>query len=64
MKNDRTPGFQNRKIGTGQESKMAAVNKKSKHNKIKFSPEPLGIIGYKFAWNISVTFVFKVIKIK
>ena len=28
------------------------------------SPEPLGIIGYKFVWYISGTLVFKIIKIK
>ena len=36
MKHDQTPGFQNYKIGSGQESKMAAVTKNSKNNKINF----------------------------
>ena len=43
-----TPGFQNYKLGLGQESKMAAVTKNSKTIKSTFSPEPLDIIGYKF----------------
>ena len=43
---------------------MAAVTKNSKNIKINFSPEPLDIIGYKLAWNISGMLVFKIIKIK
>ena len=65
MKHDQTAGFQNFENGSGQESKMVAVTKNSKNNKTNFfSSEPLGIIGYKFAWNISRTLVFKVVKIK
>ena len=37
MKHDQTPGFQNYKIGSRQESKMAAVIKNSKNKKINFS---------------------------
>ena len=29
-----------------------------------FSPKPLGIIGYEFAWSISGTLVFKIVKMK
>ena len=34
---NQTPGFQNYKFGLGQESKMAAVTKNSKHIKINFT---------------------------
>ena len=34
------------------------------NNKYTSSPEPLGIIGYEFAWNIIGTLVFKIVKIK
>ena len=64
MEHGLTPGFQNFKIGPGQESKMAAMTKNSKNNKIHSSPEQLGKIGYKFAWNISGTLVFKIINVK
>ena len=38
MKHNQTPGFQNYKIGSGQESKMVAITKKnSKNNKINFN---------------------------
>ena len=33
MKHDQTPGFQNYKIGSGQESKMAAITKNSKNKR-------------------------------
>ena len=36
MKHDQTPGFQNCETGPGQESKMAAITKNSKNNKINF----------------------------
>ena len=43
---------------------MAAVTKKqTKTTKSTSSPEPSGIIGYKFVWNISGTLVFKIVKI-
>ena len=64
LKCDQTPGFQNYKFGSGQESKIATITKKSKNIKSTFSPEPFDIIGYKFAWNISGTLVFKIVKIK
>ena len=60
MKNE-TPGFQNYRIGSGQESKMATVTKNSKKS---FSPVPLDTIAYKFAWNIRGALVFKIVKIK
>ena len=34
MKHDQTPEFQNYKIGSGQESKMATITKNNKNNKI------------------------------
>ena len=37
MKHDHTPGSQNCKIGSGQESKMADITKNSKNIKISFS---------------------------
>ena len=67
MKHDQTPGFQKFKFGSDRESKMAVLQKiykkKTKRNKkkkktINLSPEPLGIIGYKFAWDSSGTLVF------
>ena len=67
MKHDRIPGFQNYIIGSGHESKITAVtknNKKKKPTKLTSRPEPLGIIGYKFACNISGTLVSKIVKIK
>ena len=67
MKHDQTPGFQNYKIGSGQESKMTAVSKNSKKKKtttkLTSSREPLGLIGYKFTWNMSGTLVFKIVKV-
>ena len=36
LKYDKTPGFQNYKLGLGQESKMAAITKNSKTIKINF----------------------------
>ena len=43
---------------------MAAVIKIARPTKSTSSPEPLGIIGYKFVWNINGTLVFKIEKIK
>ena len=63
IKHDRIPGFQNCNIRSGQEFKMVAVAKNSKNNKINSSPEPLDIVGYKFAWNITGTLIFKIVKI-
>ena len=37
VEHDLTPGSQNCKIGSGRKSKMAAVTKNSKNNKINFS---------------------------
>ena len=39
MKHDQTPGFQNCKIGSGQESKMATITKNSKNFKKKITAE-------------------------
>ena len=44
MEHDLPPGSQN-KIGSGRISKMAAITKNSKNNKINFSPELLDIFG-------------------
>ena len=55
----------NRKIRSDRETKMFTVTINSKTNKVTFfssSPEPLDIIGYKFAWNISGSLVFKSVK--
>ena len=43
MEHDLPPGSQNYKIGLDRMSKMAAITKNSKNNKIIFSPEPLDI---------------------
>ena len=64
MKHDQTPGFQNCKIGSGQESKMAIVTKNSKKQQIFFFSRTIRYNGYKFVWNISGTLVFKIVKIK
>ena len=49
MKHDQTPRYQNCKIGSDRESKMAAVTKIAKHNKINAFSRTLGIhvFGYK-----------------
>ena len=59
MKHYQTPGSRNCKIGSGRISKMAAVTKNSKINKINFFSRT---IGYKFSWNISGTLVFNIVK--
>ena len=46
MKHDQTPGFQNCKIGSGQESKMAAVTKNN--HKINFLSGTTGYIWLNF----------------
>ena len=45
MKHDQTPGVQNCRIGSGQESKMAIITRNSKDHKSTSSPEPLDIFG-------------------
>ena len=47
-----------------QKFKMAVLTKikKKQQNKLLLQPEPLGLIGYKFAWNINGTLVFKIVK--
>ena len=42
---DLPQGSQSYKIGLGRMSKMAVISKNSKNKKIKFSPEPLNILG-------------------
>ena len=54
VEHDLPPGSQNYKIGSGRISKMAAITKNSKNNKINFSPEPLDIFGMEYAWNIGI----------
>ena len=58
MKHDLTPGSQNCKIGSGQISKMAAVTKNSKNNKINFFFRTTGYFwlnfGMEYQWNIGI----------
>ena len=44
---------------------MAVItkNRKKQQNKFCLLPEPLGIIGYKLAWNMNGTLVFKIVKV-
>ena len=65
MKHDQAPGFQNCRIGSHQESKMAPrLLKLAKTIKLTSSAEPVGIIGYKFVWKINGALVFKIVKNK
>ena len=43
---------------------MAADTKNRKPIKSTFSPEPFGILGLNFVWNIGGTSVFRIIKVK
>ena len=58
IEHDLTPGSQNCKIGSGQISKMAAVTKNSKNNKINFSCRTTGYFwlnfGMEYQWNIGI----------
>ena len=63
----RLQGFRiiNYKFGSGQESKLAAVTKKSKTIKINFFSRTIRyIISYKFDGNINRTLVFTIMKIE
>ena len=42
-------------------SSLLPLLKLAKTTKSTSSPEPVGIIGYKFAWNISGTLLLKII---
>ena len=56
MEHDLTPGSQNCKIGSGRISKMAAVTKNSKKNKINFFSRTTKYFwlnfGMEYQWNI------------
>ena len=58
MKHDLPPGSQNYKIGSGRISKMAAITKNSKNNKINFFSRPDGYFwlnfGMEYQWNIGI----------
>ena len=58
MEHDQTAGFQNCKIGSGQESKMAAVTKNSKNNKINFFSRTIWYIWLKVCmehkWDLGI----------
>ena len=58
MEHDLAPGSQNHKIGSGQISKMAAITKNSKNNKINFFSRTAGYFwlnfGMEYEWNIGI----------
>ena len=58
MEHDRPPGSQNYKIGSGRISKMAAITKNSKNNKITFfsgTAEYFWLnFGMEYQWNIGI----------
>ena len=58
MEHDLPPGSQNYKIGSGRISKMAAITKNSKNNKINFSSRTAGYFwlnfGMEYQWNIGI----------
>ena len=58
MEHDLVPGSQNYKIGSGRISKMAAITKNSKNNKIIFSSRTTGYFwlnfGMEYQWNIGI----------
>ena len=58
MEHDLVPGSQNYKIGSGRISKMAAINKNCKNNKINFFSRTTGYFwlnfGMEYEWNISI----------
>ena len=51
------------KLGQVEIPKWPLLLKVAKTTKLT-SPEPSGVIGYEFVWNISGTLVFKIVKIK
>ena len=58
MEDDLAPGSQNYKIGSGRISKMAAITKNSKNNKINFFSRTAGYFwlnfGMEYEWNIGI----------
>ena len=60
----RLQGFRIVKLGQVKNPSWPPLLKIAKTTKSTSSPEPLGIIGYKFGWNISGTLVYKIIEIK
>ena len=58
MEHDLAPGSQNYKIGSGRISKMAAITKNSKNNKINFFSRTAGYFWLNFdmeyEWNIGI----------
>ena len=58
VEHDLPPGSQNYKIGSGRISKMAAITKNSKNNKINFFSRTAGYIwlnfGMEYQWNIGI----------
>ena len=58
MEHDLAPGSQNYKIGLGRISKMAAITKNSKNNKINFFSRITGYfwlnLGMEYQWKIGI----------
>ena len=58
MEHDLSPGSQNYKTGSGRISKMAAITKKSKNNKIDFFSRTAKYFwlnyGMEYQWNIGI----------
>ena len=58
MEHDLAPGSQNYKIGLGRISKIAAITKNSKNNKINFFSRTAGYFwlnfGMEYKWNIGI----------
>ena len=58
MEHDLAPGSQSYKIGSGRISKMAAITKNSKNNKISFFSRTAGYFwlnfGMEYEWNIGI----------
>ena len=58
MEHDLVPGSQNYKIGLGRISKMAAITKNSKNNKINFFSRTTGYfwlnLGMEYQWKIGI----------
>ena len=60
----RLQGFRIINLGQAKNPRWPPLLEIAKTSKSTSSPEPLDIIGYKLAWNIDGTLVFKIIKIK
>ena len=58
LEHDLPPRSQNYKIGSGRKSKMAAITKNSKNNKINFFSRTTGYFwlnfGMEYQWNIGI----------